>query len=55
LGHGCYAFLTDEVGMQRSYIKTVPSVVTGAMKRLEEKIACVADVQQVVVNGSVSF
>lgn len=35
---------------QRSYIKTVPSVVTEAMKRLEEKIACAADVQQVSVN-----
>lgn len=35
---------------QRSYIKTVPSVVTEAMKRLEEKIACAADVQQVAVN-----
>ena len=35
---------------QRSYIKTVPSVVTEAMKRLEEKIACAANVQQVSVN-----
>ena len=35
---------------QRSYIKTVPRVVTEAMKRLEEKIACAADVQQVSVN-----
>jgi integrase len=35
---------------QRSYIKTVPSVVSDAMKRLEEKIACAADVQQVSVN-----
>lgn len=35
---------------QRSYIKTVPRVVTEAMKRLEEKIACAADVQQVAVN-----
>jgi integrase len=35
---------------QRSYIKTVPSVVTNAMKRLEEKIASAADVQQVAVN-----
>ena len=35
---------------QRSYIKTVPSVVTEAMKQLEEKIACAADVQQVSVN-----
>ena len=31
---------------QRSYIKTVSSVVTEAMKRLEEKIACAADVRQ---------
>ena len=35
---------------QRSYIKTVPGVVTEAMKRLEEKIASAADVQQVSVN-----
>jgi integrase len=35
---------------QRSYIKTVPRVVTDAMKRLEAKIACAADVQQVSVN-----
>jgi hypothetical protein len=36
---------------QRSYIKTVPSAVTEAMKRLvEQKIACAADVQQVSVN-----
>jgi integrase len=35
---------------QRSYIKTVPSVVTDAMKRLEDKIACAADVQQAAVN-----
>ena len=35
---------------QRSYIKTVPSVVTEAMKRLEEKIGRAADVQQVVVS-----
>jgi integrase len=35
---------------QRTYIKTVPRVVTEAMKRLEEKIACAADVQQAVVN-----
>jgi integrase len=35
---------------QRSYIKTVPRVVTEAMKRLEEKIACAAGVQQAVVN-----
>jgi hypothetical protein len=31
-------------------IKTVPRVVTEAMKRLEEKIACAADVQQGAVN-----
>lgn len=35
---------------QRSYIRTVPSVVTEAMKRLEEKVDCAADVQQVAVN-----
>jgi integrase len=35
---------------QRSYIKTLPSVVTEAMKRLEKRIACAADVQQVSVN-----
>jgi integrase len=35
---------------QRSYIKTVPQVVTDAMKQLEEKIARAAVVQQVVVN-----
>ena len=35
---------------QRSYIKMVPSVVTEAMRRLEEKIACAAVVQQVSVN-----
>jgi len=35
---------------QRSYIKTVPSVVTEAMRRLEQRIACAADVQQVSVN-----
>ena len=34
---------------QRSYIKTLPSVVTEAMKRLEQRIACAADVQQVSV------
>ena len=27
---------------QRSYIKTVPAVVTAAMKRLEAQIACTA-------------
>jgi len=35
---------------QRSYIKTVLSMVTEAMKRLEEKIVCAADVQRVSVN-----
>jgi integrase len=35
---------------QRSYIKTVPRVVTDAMRQLEEKIARAADVQQVSVN-----
>jgi integrase len=31
---------------QRSYIKTVPQVVTAAMKRLEAQIACTVVVQQ---------
>jgi integrase len=31
---------------QRSYIKTVPDVVTAAMKRLEAQTACAALVQQ---------
>jgi integrase len=31
---------------QRSYIKTVPQVVTAAMKRLESRVACTALVQQ---------
>ena len=35
---------------QRSYIKTVPQVVTNAMKQLEERIARAAVVQQVSVN-----
>ena len=35
---------------QRSYIKTVPEVVTNAMKQLEAKIARAAVVQQVSVN-----
>src|SRR5438552_1237854 len=35
---------------QRSYIKTVPRVVTYAMKQLEARIARAADVQQVAVN-----
>jgi hypothetical protein len=37
-------------GSKGDPVKTVPSVVTEAMKRLEEKIACAADVQQVSVN-----
>jgi integrase len=28
---------------QRSYIKTVPQVVTAAMKRLESQVACTAE------------
>src|SRR5437763_16149544 len=35
---------------QRSYIKTVPQVVTDAMKQLEARIARAAVVQQVSVN-----
>jgi len=35
---------------QRSYIKTVPQVVTNAMKQLEARIARAAVVQQVSVN-----
>jgi hypothetical protein len=35
---------------QRSYIKTVPRVVTDAMKQLEAKIARAAVVQQAAVN-----
>ena len=35
---------------QRSYIKTVPEVVTNAMKQLEARIARAAVVQQVAVN-----
>jgi integrase len=31
---------------QRSYIKTVPRVVTAAMKRLESQVGCTALVQQ---------
>jgi integrase len=31
---------------QRSYIKTVPQVVTAAMKRLESRVACTAVVQR---------
>jgi hypothetical protein len=34
----------------RSYIKTLPQVVTEAMNQLEEKIARAAVVQQVAVN-----
>ena len=35
---------------QRSHIKTVPRVVTDAMKQLESKIARAADVQQAATN-----
>jgi integrase len=35
---------------QRSYIKTVPQVVTDAMKQLEARIARAAVVQQLAVN-----
>jgi integrase len=35
---------------QRSYIKTVPKVVSDAMKQLEARILCAAVVQQVAVN-----
>ena len=35
---------------QRSYIKTVPQVVTDAMNQLEARIARAAVVQQVSVN-----
>jgi integrase len=40
----------DVSTMQRSYIKTVPEVVTNAMKQLEARIARAAVVQQVSVN-----
>lgn len=40
---------------QKSYIKTVPGMVTEAMKRLEAKIACAAAVQQVSANRSPSY
>ena len=39
---------------QRSYIKTVPEVVTAAMKRLEAQIACTALVQQESPSGLVN-
>ncbi len=39
---------------QRSYIKTVPQVVTAAMKRLEAQIACTAVVQQQPPSGLVN-
>ena len=39
---------------QRSYIKTVPEVVTAAMKRLEAQIACTALVQQETSSGLVN-
>ncbi len=40
----------DVCTTQRSYIKTVPQVVTDAMNQLEAKIARAAVVQQVSVN-----
>ena len=40
----------DVKATQRSYVKTVASMVTEAMKGLEEKIVCAADMQQVSVN-----
>jgi integrase len=40
---------------QRSYIKTVPQVVTDAMNQLEARIARAAIVQQVAVHCSVNF
>ena len=50
MGSGCApsAILRHEdvKTTQRSYIKIEPRMVTEAMKRLEEKIACAADVQQ---------
>jgi len=39
---------------QRSYIKTVPEVVTAAMKRPEAQIACTALVQQESSSGLVN-
>jgi integrase len=39
---------------QRSYIKTVPRVVTAAMKQLEAQIACTAFVQQEPVSDLVN-
>jgi integrase len=39
---------------QRSYIKTVPEVVTAAMKRLEAHVACTAVVQQQPSSGLVN-
>ena len=39
---------------QRSYIKTVPEVVTAAMKKLEAQIACTALVQQEAPSGLVN-
>jgi len=46
------AILCHEDGKttQRSYIKTVPSVVTEAMKRLEEKTACAAGCGELIHN-----
>jgi integrase len=40
---------------QRFYIKTAPRVAQEAMRVLEEKIACTAVVQQLAVNGTVSY
>jgi len=40
----------DVTTTQRSYIETVPSVVTKAMNRLEGKIGRAADMRQVAVN-----
>jgi hypothetical protein len=44
----------DVSATQKSYIKTVPNVVTNATKQLEARIARAADVQQVSVNRSAS-
>lgn len=39
-----------EMRPSMTILKTVPRVAIEAIKRLEEKIACAADVQQVAVN-----
>ncbi|HEY1658498.1 MAG TPA: hypothetical protein VGG14_09135, partial [Candidatus Sulfotelmatobacter sp.] len=44
----------DVSTIQRSYIKTVPEVVTAAMKRLEDQIACTTLVQQESSSGLVN-